>query len=615
MTIDELRNKITEANKAYRTGNAIISDYEYDALIDELTELNPHDDLLLQIGFIDDTDSRKQNLPIEMFSINKVKTVEDIAKWVFSKGIPRDTKFVLTPKYDGLSLCEKTMQGHAWTRGNGVVGQRSDTHLKLISKGAKAVPPISSPTRETFIAFGEVIMNRTNWLKYEDQFVNPRNMVSGFMNSKTAPDELEDCDFIRYGTNLDNTDKDKQLDICNQINKVKVPYKVVGLSELTEKYLKDLYLEWKKDYEIDGIIIDVNDANLRANLGRETGTQNPCYARAYKGNFEELKETVIKSVEWSVSKHGLLKPVGLVEPIKLDGATVGRVTLNNAKNVVSLGLGEGAKVIIKRSGQVIPFIVSVSHRVAPAMPTVCPSCGHSVEWNDNHIELVCNNDDCPAKRLNRIISFFDILEVENTGEGVCKILYDAGYNTIEKILAMSQKDMEKLDSFGERKAEIVYKGIHDKLQNVVLSKLQHASGYFKVIGSKKLKLLEHFTAIPTVEEIVKVEGFAKKSAEDYIQGRKKFDEFVKTLPVKIKEEEKPISDKYAGQVFVFTGFRNKTFEEIITKNGGKVGSSVSKTTTYLVMKEKGSGSSKEEKALKLGVKVMDAVEIENYLKG
>lgn len=254
------------------------------------------------------------------------------------------------------------------------------------------------------------------------------------------------------------------------------------------------------------------------------------------------------------------------------------------------------------------------------VPIKCPACGGAVSWNSNNIELVCDNDNCKAKRLAQIISFFAILEVENAGEGIMSALYDAGYDTIAKILNMKKTDFEKLDSFGKRKADIVYTAIHDKMKGVTLSKLQHASGLFGSLGSRKLKLVEDFskkymkTGSIAITNVMETEGFAQKSTDDFVNGLTQFEEFIKGLPITIKEDAKPLTDKYAGMSFVFTGFRSKEHEATVIENGGKMSESVSKTTTYLIMKEKGSGSSKETKALKAGVKVMDLAEFEAFLE-
>lgn len=609
LTPSEIAGVASEFNKAYRLGTPIVSDFIYDLITDTLTEKDPHNPFLSIVGFMDDSDERKEKLPIEMASMNKVKTYEALLKWMTLKGIPLDTVLILTPKYDGLSLCSIEAKTQAWTRGDGIFGRRSHEHLEILLKGKKSNVP------DSLISFGEVILPLNKWGDYEDSFANPRNMASGQLNNDVPEPPLEDFVYMRYGLNIEISDKDKQLDVCNKLNEIQVPYIKTTIDTLSDGSLKALYEKWKVEFEIDGIIVEVNDAKLRQQLGRETSTQNPCFARAYKGSFEEVKETTMdKPIEWGVSKQGYLNPVGLVAPVKLDGATVSRTTLYNAKTVKALGLGEGAKILIKRSGKVIPFVVSVIVKSTEALPTVCPSCGMPVEWNSNRVHLVCNNADCDEKRLNKIISFFKILEVKNVSKGICKQLYDAGYNSIEKILKMTQDDYTTLEKFADRKAEIVFKNIQSKMHNITLSKLQHASGCFGSLGSKKLKLLEHFKTVPTMDEVLAIDGFAGKSVDDYLLGLDCFNAFIKDLPVRLKVEEKPISDKYKDLLVVFSGIRRKDLEETIVKNGGRIGDSVSKNTTHVIMKQKGSGSAKEEKAIKLGVTIWEVTDLEGFLK-
>jgi len=305
-----------------------------------------------------------------------------------------------------------------------------------------------------------------------------------------------------------------------------------------------------------------------------------------------------------------------VKKVNLDGANVTNVTLFNAKFVKDMGIGTGASIQIKRSGQVIPFVISVNKKGNLNMPQVCPSCREKVKWNENGVELICTNDDCADKRFYKIVSFFEILGVEEVGEGTFENLWKSGYNTVEKILNMKESDFRKLPGFGDRKAEIAYNAIHSKMTNVSLSKLQHASGCFKLLGSKKLVLLEElYGTNVTLGGLLAINGFAQKSAEDYLQGIKKFKEFIKNLPITIKKEEKMevMSKKYEGMSVCFTGFRNADFESILTANGGKVASGVSKNTTHLITKEKGKGTSKEIKAQELGITIWNVEEFTEFL--
>jgi len=180
---------------------------------------------------------------------------------------------------------------------------------------------------------------------------------------------------------------------------------------------------------------------------------------------------------------------------------------------------------------------------------------------------------------------------------------------------LTTSDLEQIDRFGKRKAKIVYDSIQKSVTNVSLSKLQHATGIFKGLGSKKLVLLEGFTEKPTLDQVIEIEGFAEISAKSYIDSYDEFFDFIKDLPITIsqKVEISKVSSDLDGKQFVFTGVRRKDLEEIIESFGGKIGGSVSKNTTHLVMKAVGSGSSKEKKAIELGVEVITVEQLEKLL--
>jgi NAD-dependent DNA ligase len=176
-------------------------------------------------------------------------------------------------------------------------------------------------------------------------------------------------------------------------------------------------------------------------------------------------------------------------------------------------------------------------------------------------------------------------------------------------------DLEKLDGFGERKSEIVYNSIQKCIQNVPLSKLQHATGLFPGLGSKKLQLLEHFEYKPSTKEVMDIDGFAEISAKSYVDNYDRFYEFIEELPIVIEKKSEVVktSNDLEGMVFVFTGIRLKDDETILISKGAKIGSSVSKNTTHLVCKDPKSGSSKLTKASELGVKIMGVEEFKNFL--
>ena len=607
--IEQLKKQIVKANEAYRAGKPIISDAKYDQLVEELSLLSPNDEILNKVGHVVVDETRKSRLPIEMASMNKIKSMDDINDWCRLKGISKNEEVIITPKFDGLSLCVDEKTNEAWTRGDGEFGQKSDDHYKLIQNH------LNLDEYSFIYTYGEVMIPKQVFIdKFSADFANPRNLVAGLLNSKTVSESLKDCQYIKYGafTNKNFDTKEEIIIELNNGQKSKVEYHICKISDLTEDLLIGLFQKFSTEYEIDGLIIEINDLTLQDNLGRETSSNNPVWARAFKHpSFEQSAETDVIGISWNISKQGLLKPILHITPVKLDGVTVSNVTGNNARFVKDLGLGVGAKVVVKRSGMVIPIIADVITPVEFVQPTIE---GVEVDWNEAGIELITltETDD---QKLKKIVAFFEILEADNVSEGVITQLWEAGYKTIKDVLNLTTGDLEKIDRFGKRKAQIVYNSIQKSVSGVQLSKLQHATGIFKGLGSKKLVLLEDFITKPTVDQVMSIEGFAEVSAKSYIDSYDIFFEFIKDLPVTIVEkvEAAKVGTDLEGKSFVFTGVRRKDLEEVIESRGGKIGGSVSKTTTHLVMKVVGSGSSKEKKAIELGVEVITVEQLEKIV--
>ena len=608
--IEELIEKITNANDAYRLGNPIILDSEYDTLIEELTLLDPDNEILNLIGHkVIDVD-RKRKLEHDMASMNKIKTIDEFKKWIRLKGISTKLEVVCTPKYDGLSLLVNEKNDTATTRGDGTYGQDSDEHYKLINNKL-------NKNQNTFThTYGEVIMKKETFLnKYSEDFANPRNLVAGLINSKEVSEPLCDVDYIKYGGVYINSVFFKKSIILKELNKnqeIKVEYETFIIEQLTEEILIDLFKKWSVQYEIDGIIIEINDIFIQQQLGRDKSTNNPQYAVAFKHeSFEQKADTEVLGISWNISKQGLLKPIIHLNPVKLDGVTISNVTGNNARFVKDMGIGIGSIVRIVRSGMVIPKIIDIIKTVEFIEPTID---GVDIIWNDAGIELITTTE-TDSQKLKKIIAFFEILEAENVSEGVLSQLWENGYKSIKDILNLTKNDLEKLDGFGERKSEIVYNSIQKCIQNVPLSKLQHATGLFPGLGSKKLQLLEHFEYKPSTKEVVNIDGFAEISAKSYVDNYDKFHEFIKDLPITIERKSEVVktSNDLEGMTFVFTGIRLKDDESILISKGAKIGSSVSKNTTHLVCKDPNSGSSKLVKASELGIKIMGVDEFKNFL--
>jgi len=287
MMINELVEKIKIANEKYRIGEPIMSDSQFDKLVEQLKDLDPKNEILQTIGYQIKDENRKSRLPIEMASMNKIKSIEDIKDWCRLKEISSTETVVITPKFDGLSLCVNETTQEAWTRGDGEFGQKSNEHYKLIGNH------LDNSTRDEY-TYGEVMMSKTTFLKkYSTEFANPRNLVAGLLNSKEPQDTLKDCSYIKYGSiskKLSSNYQTKQqvLDSLNSNQEIKVNYHICKISDVTEDLLISLFHKFGTEYEIDGLIIEINDINSQNKLGRETSSNNPVWARAFKHpSFEQ----------------------------------------------------------------------------------------------------------------------------------------------------------------------------------------------------------------------------------------------------------------------------------------------------------------------------------------
>lgn len=309
--------------------------------------------------------------------------------------------------------------------------------------------------------------------------------------------------------------------------------------------------------------------------------------------------------------------------VKLSGVTVTRVSGHNARFIQENGIGPGAIIAITRSGEVIPKVLKVLKRSKPQMPSV------EWRWNENKVEaLQLNAKTNNIGKIKAIAHFFAKgLEVDGVGEGVVAQLYEAGYDTVRKILRMRLDDYMALDGWQERKSKNIYQAIKTKCQGADLIKAMAGSGILgPLLGERKLTSLfkqrpslfdmsvEH-TPEQIAAQLRNVEGFKDKSAAPIIANMAKCFKFLQSLPITFKKAEavKVVGKKMAGQQVVFTGVRSKEAELEIAKQGGTVASSVSAKTTLLVAKDPGESSSKLEKARSLGVKIVSLGQLNKLL--
>lgn len=612
---------LTEANIQYRKGTPTMSDKKFDELEEQLRKLDPDNEYFETIGW-KPTNGMKLDLPVKMGSMNKCRTIDEIKAWIKYKNIPANTLFVLTPKFDGCSLLvDESITPMVYTRGNGIQGQNVRYHYKEMRQPW---------TCRNLYSLGEAIILKSKFelfykgTREEGKYKNARNMVASLFNVN-EPDaaKLQDVHFLRYGIIVQNDsviglDKRQQLIIANEINPVSVPYRMALAEDFTEELMNLLYEQWSRNYEIDGIIIDVDDAQLRHELGTETNG-NPAYARAYKGGWEQIKETTITKIDWQVGRTGKLTPVARVESVDLEGGTVTNVTLYNAAYIMANGLAEGVRITLKRSGGVIPKIVKVIDPIKVSTTfewkaliyeslwksSINPA---TTEWDetDTDLYLIIPNDE---QHIQQLCYFFKTLGVENFGEPTIRKFYEAGYVNVGMIIAMTHRDMLAIEGVGQETAKYLFKefmAIFDDCKGVSFARLADASCCFEGLGEKTIQLCVD-SQIDNFGEI-KGEGIGPKTTKAYLAGHSEFLQWCVRNNIKCPTPEHSRrvvrSSKCKDMIVCFTGFRDKNMEDLVVSNGGKVVTSISSKTTHLIVDSMESTSSKISKAMSLNIAII-----------
>lgn len=638
--IKELTKIIRYHNELYYNQDAPeIEDFEYDALTRELKQLEKEFPELIA------SDSPTQKVGgaalklftpvvhgVKMESLQDVFSTEELID--FSEKIDMGrTVFSVEPKIDGLSVSLEYENGRfvrGSTRGDGNTGEDVTANLLQI----KSIPQEIS--YKSFLEVrGEVYMPRESFYKLverqellgETPAKNPRNAAAGSLRQKnsavTAQRNLDifvfniqRIDDKVFSSHIESLDFLKNLGFntlpsykrCADINEAIAEVNRIGDSR------------GNIPYDIDGAVIKVDDIEYRKELG--STAKYPKWAVAYKYPPEE-KETVLREIEINVGRTGALTPTAVFDPIQLAGTTVSRAVLHNEDFIASKGICIGDTIIVRKAGEIIPEVLGVkSHNGANTvykMPTVCPSCGSPVTKEEDEAVIRCTNAECPAQILRHLIHFTsrDAMDIEGLGPAVLEQLLNA--NLISNIVDLYRLDGEKvkdLERIGEKSTANMLTAIENSKSND-LSKLIFAFG-IRHIGSKAAKLMsDHFRSMDaildaTAEDFEKIEGFGSimaLSAEKFfaLDDTKEMIESLKELGVNMVSTTEIKDTRFAGKTFVLTGtlptYTRSAAAEIIESFGGKVSSSVSKKTDYVLAGEE--AGIKLDKANSLGVTVID----------
>ena len=634
--IKELVDILNKASKAYyQDAKEIMSNFEYDALYDELVQLEKDTGIVLansptvNVGYEVVSELPKEQHESPMLSLDKTKEVSVLADFA------GDKKSLLSWKLDGLTVVLTYQQGKlfkAVTRGNGEIGE-------VITNNAKTFKniPLSIPYEGRLVLRGEAIIKYSDFEKInreiEDaqaKYKNPRNLCSGSVRQLNSEITAKrNVNFIAFALisaeNVDfkNSIEQQYLWLEQQGFEV-VERKEVTSSNMEEtvKYFAEKIKEY--DYPSDGLVLMYDDIEYGLSLGRTA--KFPRNGIAFKWEDEQA-ETTLEYIEWSPSRTGLINPVAVFKPVELEGTTVTRASVHNISIMEELKLGDGDTIKVYKANMIIPQISeNVTKSGKCVIPEICPACGERTEVkNDNGVKtLYCPNKQCPAKHV-KLYSLFvsrNAMNIDGLSEETLEKFIDAGYiHEFADIFNLSryQKEIVETPGFGQKSYDNLIDSLN-KAREVELHALLYSLG-IPNIGVANAKLIcKYFNndiekiTHATAEELVKIDGIGDKMAVKFVEyfsdkeNIKKFNNLLNELTI-IKEENNE-EQNMAGLNFVVTGsverFANRNeVKDYIEKRGGKVTGSVTSKTNYLINNDLLSNSSKNKKAKELGIEIIN----------
>ena len=650
MDIKQAENRIKELSeilkyhnrKYYIEDSPEIEDFEYDAMLRELENLEAQFPEFLK------EDSPTQNVggaanrlfnpvthSVKMESLQDVFNFEELRAFGSKIDLTK-TAFSVEPKIDGLSVSLEYKDGlffRGSTRGDGVTGEDVTANLLQIKSIPKAIKFLGD-----LEVRGEVYMPRESFIKLREKqellgeapAKNPRNAAAGSLRQKNPKITKErGLDIFVFNVQRiigkEFSSHIETLDFLKELGFHTLPSykKCFSIDEVIEEIERIGNSRGNLSFDIDGAVIKSDNLAYREELG--STSKYPKWAVAFKYPPEE-KETVLKEIEINVGRTGALTPTAVFEPIMLAGTSVSRATLHNEDFITSKQIGLGDTIIVRKAGDIIPEVLSVSKHAENStvfeMPTHCPSCNSPVFREEGEAVIRCTNADCPAQLLRHLIHFTsrDAMDIEGLGPAVLEQLVEADLvKNIVDLYSLDYEKVGKLERTGEKTVENLKNAIEGSKQND-LAKLLFAFG-IRHIGAKAAALLsENFMNIDAIlsaskEDFEKIDGFGSilaLSAFEFfsLEETKQMISSLKELGLNMKSLKEVKDTRFSGKTFVLTGTlpsmsRNEA-SAIIESFGGKTSSSVSKKTDYVLAGEE--ARSKLEKAQKLGVSIISEEE-------
>lgn len=641
--MQELVELLNRAAKAYyQDADEIMSNYEYDALYDELQALEAQTGVTLSssptvnVGYEILSELPKERHPSSMLSLDKTKDVAGL------QAFAGDQKVVMSWKMDGLTIVLTYRDGglvKAVTRGNGEVGE-------VITANARTFKnlPLQIPYKGELVLRGEAVIGYKDFEKINEEiaevdakYKNPRNLCSGSvrqLNSEiTAKRNVKFYGFALVqaeGVDFHNS-RAAQLDWLASQGFEVVEHIVVSREEIPNEVIKFSEKIVSNDFPSDGLVLIYDDVAYGQSLGRTSKFPRDSFAFKWA---DETSKTVLREIEWSPSRTGLINPVAIFDPVELEGTTVSRASVHNISIMEELELGIGDQIEVYKANMIIPQIAeNLTRSGVKDIPKVCPVCGGATEIRSisNAKALYCTNPECQAKQLKSYALFVsrDALNIDGLSEATLEKFIARGFiHDFADLFHLEQHQEEicEMDGFGEKSYNNLIASV-EKARETTLPRLIYGLGIAN-IGLANAKLIcKEIGHDPgrvmdlTAEDLAAIDGIGDVIAGNYVayfadaEHRELFEKLLKE--VKLPEEQEDVGEQtFAGMNFVITGsvehFANRNeVKALIESKGGKVTGSVTSKTNYLINNNVESTSSKNKKAKDLGIPIITE---EDFLK-
>ena len=655
--IKALRDELNQHNYNYYVlDNPTISDFEFDTKLKQLQDLeSKHPEYFdensptVRVGGTVTKNFETIVHENRMYSLDNSYSKEDLLDWeVRAQKILGNVplSYVCELKYDGASInitYENGKLKRAVTRGDGFQGDDVTNNIKTI----KAVPiQLKGDFPDKFDIRGEIILPLAGFEKMnqelieigETPYANPRNTASGSLklqdSAEVAKRPLDCLLYSLVGTNLPFSSHFEGLEKARQWG-FKVPTQSKLANSMNEVF--EFIEYWDKHrhdlpYETDGVVVKVNDLYHQEELGYTA--KSPRWAIAYKFKAEQVS-TILNSISYQVGRTGAITPVANLEPVQLAGTVVKRASLHNADQIEKLDIRVGDEVFVEKGGEIIPKIIGVdlskrpSDSVVTKYITNCPECDTHLERKEGEANHYCPNFyGCPPQIIGRIQHYITrkAMDIEGLGGETVALLFNNGLVTnYADLYELKKEQVVVLERMADKSAENLINGI-EKSKEIKFDRVLYALGIRYVGETVAKKLAKHYKSIEAIasaslENLITVDEIGEKIAQSVIEFFQNDEnriiiERLKNYGVQlelIEEENTSVSDKLSGKIFVVSGvfekFSRDELKKAIEDNGGKVGSSISAKTNYVVAGEN-MGPAKLEKANQLGIAIISETDFE-----